>query len=110
MDAESGSPVLTAATATGALTRARPVIHDKPRMVGDIACLVRRYRPCIEGLIARIERWTNTANGGIHWRSITKRNRTDASRSVQRNCSSKHRDVAGCRLDRVAAVESRSRP
>jgi RHS repeat-associated protein len=32
---------------------------------------VRRYRPRIEGLFARIERWTNAGTGEIHWRSIT---------------------------------------
>jgi len=46
---------------------------------------IRRYRPRIEGLFARIERWTNDA-GETHWRSITKENvttiygRTDESR------------------------------
>jgi len=38
--------------------------------------LVRRYRPRIEGLFARIERWTNVASGEIHWRSITRDNIT----------------------------------
>ncbi|HLN64432.1 MAG TPA: SpvB/TcaC N-terminal domain-containing protein, partial [Symbiobacteriaceae bacterium] len=31
------------------------------------------YRPRVEGLFARIERWT-AANGDIHWRSISKEN------------------------------------
>jgi RHS repeat-associated protein len=36
---------------------------------------VKRYRPRIEGLFARIERWTNTNNpGDVHWRSISKDN------------------------------------
>src|SRR6185312_14926379 len=36
---------------------------------------VRRYRPRIEGLFARIERWTNTGDAtDIFWRSITKDN------------------------------------
>ena len=35
---------------------------------------VRRYRPRIEGLFARIERWTELATGEIHWRSITRDN------------------------------------
>jgi RHS repeat-associated protein len=52
----------------------KPVIHDKPRTVGDVAYRVRRYRPRIEGLFARIERWTNTATGETHWRSISKDN------------------------------------
>jgi RHS repeat-associated protein len=35
--------------------------------------VVRRYRPRIEGLFARIERWTR-ADGDTHWRSISKDN------------------------------------
>lgn len=35
---------------------------------------VRRYRPRIEGLFARIERWTRTADGDQHWRSVSKDN------------------------------------
>jgi hypothetical protein len=38
--------------------------------------VIHRYRPRIEGLFARIERWTNVATGEIHWRSITKDNIT----------------------------------
>ncbi|MBK6795287.1 MAG: hypothetical protein IPG76_00380 [Acidobacteria bacterium] len=37
---------------------------------------IKRYRPRIEGLFARIERWTNITSGEIHWRSITKDNLT----------------------------------
>jgi hypothetical protein len=37
---------------------------------------VRRYRPRIEGLCARIERWTEATTGVIHWRSISKDNIT----------------------------------
>jgi RHS repeat-associated protein len=33
--------------------------------------VIHRYRPRIEGLFARIERWTKIATGEIHWRSIT---------------------------------------
>ncbi|WP_460203331.1 SpvB/TcaC N-terminal domain-containing protein [Scytonema sp. NUACC21] len=36
---------------------------------------IRRYRPRIEGLFARIECWTN-AEGETHWRSISKDNIT----------------------------------
>ncbi len=33
---------------------------------------VRRYRPCIEGLFARIERWTNQEDPtDVFWRSIS---------------------------------------
>jgi hypothetical protein len=38
--------------------------------------LVRRYRPRIEGLFARIERWTGQNDGDVYWRSITKDNIT----------------------------------
>lgn len=34
---------------------------------------IHRYRPRIEGLFARIERWT-ASNGDVHWRSISKDN------------------------------------
>lgn len=37
---------------------------------------VQLYRPRIEGLFARVERWTNVLTGVIHWRSITKDNIT----------------------------------
>jgi hypothetical protein len=35
---------------------------------------IRRYRPYIEGLFARIERWTQPVNGEVHWRYISKDN------------------------------------
>ncbi|TVR67918.1 MAG: toxin, partial [Candidatus Competibacteraceae bacterium] len=35
---------------------------------------VRRYRPRIEGLFARIERWTHIETGDVHWRSLSKDN------------------------------------
>ena len=35
-------------------------VLDKPRTVNGIAYNVRRYRPRIEDLFARIERWSNT--------------------------------------------------
>jgi len=34
------------------------------------------YRPRIEGLFARIERWTDTASGDTHWRTISRDNVT----------------------------------
>lgn len=37
---------------------------------------VRRYRPRIEGLFARIERWQDKQTGDVHWRSISKDNIT----------------------------------
>lgn len=38
--------------------------------------LVRHYRPRIEGLFARIERWTRATDGDTYWRSISKDNVT----------------------------------
>lgn len=38
-----------------------------PRHEAGISYTVRRYRPRIEGLFARIERWTETATGDVHW-------------------------------------------
>jgi len=35
---------------------------------------IHRYRPRIEGLFARIERWTNRSTSEVHWRSISKDN------------------------------------
>src|ERR1700733_10853748 len=37
---------------------------------------VEQYRPRIEGLFARIEKWRNSATGETHWRSISKDNIT----------------------------------
>jgi RHS repeat-associated protein len=37
---------------------------------------IQRYRPRVEGLFARIERWTKVDSGEIHWRSISKDNIT----------------------------------
>jgi hypothetical protein len=35
---------------------------------------VRRYRPRVEGLFARIERWTRVTDGDTYWRSISRDN------------------------------------
>jgi RHS repeat-associated protein len=35
---------------------------------------IRRYRPRVEGLFARIERWTCRTSGVVHWRSISRDN------------------------------------
>ena len=37
---------------------------------------IHHYRPRIEGLFSRIERWTNATTGEIHWRSISRENIT----------------------------------
>ena len=36
--------------------------------------VIHRYRPRIEGLFARIERWTRENDGDVHWRSISRDN------------------------------------
>src|SRR5687768_9749699 len=35
---------------------------------------IHQYRPRIEGLFARIERWTRRSDGDVHWRSISRDN------------------------------------
>lgn len=43
--------------------------------VGRDGYLIRRYRPRIEGLFARIERWTRVSDpSDVHWRSLSKDN------------------------------------
>ena len=44
------------------------------RKVFGVDYQVSYYRPRIEGLFARIERWRASATGIIHWRSITRDN------------------------------------
>jgi hypothetical protein len=59
---------------------------EESRTIGIVQFRVRQYRPRIEGLFARIERWTNTKTAETHWRSISPSNvttlygRTAASR------------------------------
>lgn len=48
-----------------------------PRTVGGKTYPIQRYCPRIEGLFARIERWTNAADAtDVFWRSISKDNIT----------------------------------
>jgi hypothetical protein len=55
------------------------------RTEGDFT--IRRYRPRIEGLFARIERW-QYRDGAIHWRSVSKDNITSIyGRSPDRSFS-----------------------
>jgi hypothetical protein len=49
-------------------------VSVEARSEGDYR--VRRYRPRIEGLFARIERWQHNATGTVHWRSVSKDNVT----------------------------------
>jgi RHS repeat-associated protein len=46
------------------------------RTIGDNTYRIKRYRPRIEGLFARIERWTNIGTNETHWRSISRDNIT----------------------------------
>jgi RHS repeat-associated protein len=50
--------------------------HAENRVVDGVSYVVHRYRPRVEGLFARIERWTDTATGDMHWRSISPTNVT----------------------------------
>ncbi|MFB7450729.1 SpvB/TcaC N-terminal domain-containing protein [Streptomyces sp. NPDC056194] len=44
-----------------------------PRTIGGSSYAVRRYRPRVEGVFARIERWTNTQDpADVCWRSISR--------------------------------------
>jgi RHS repeat-associated protein len=53
------------------------VPEDVPdRTIGTDTYQIQRYRPRIEGLFARIERWTNTQSNETHWRSISRDNIT----------------------------------
>ncbi|RMH02900.1 MAG: toxin, partial [Nitrospirae bacterium] len=44
------------------------------RTIDGVEYRIHRYRPRIEGLFARIERWTRLSDGDIHWRSISRDN------------------------------------
>ncbi len=66
-DAEDLVPVLDSDA-----ERLPPVV----RTVGAITYSIQRYRPRIEGLFSRIERWTDTGTGETHWRSISRDNIT----------------------------------
>ncbi|MBS0156141.1 MAG: hypothetical protein JSS38_16230 [Nitrospira sp.] len=66
------------------------------RTVGGQVYSIRRYRPRIEGLFARIERWTNQAQPtDVFWRSISKDNittwygKTDESRIADQHDKSR---------------------
>jgi RHS repeat-associated protein len=50
--------------------------HEYHTVADGVPYSISYYRPRIEGLFARIERWTNQCTGRIHWRSITKDNIT----------------------------------
>lgn len=50
--------------------------EESTRTVAGISYRIQSYRPRIEGLFSRIERWTDLQTGEIHWRSISKDNIT----------------------------------
>lgn len=51
--------------------------NSPPRTVYGQLYSIHRYRPRVEGLFARIERWTNLSNSkDTFWRSISKDNVT----------------------------------
>ncbi|HEX5083334.1 MAG TPA: SpvB/TcaC N-terminal domain-containing protein, partial [Blastocatellia bacterium] len=52
----------------------RPDLFE--RAVDGVNYRIKRYRPRVEGLFARIERWTNLETGEAHWRSISRDNIT----------------------------------
>jgi hypothetical protein len=80
---------------------------------------VQRYRPRVEGLFARIERWTVRTTGDTHWRSITRDNvqsiygRSVAARiadpdqpaTSSRGCSRRRATIAAT----AAAISTRQR-
>ncbi|HEY1354334.1 MAG TPA: SpvB/TcaC N-terminal domain-containing protein [Ktedonobacteraceae bacterium] len=47
-----------------------------PRTLYGVSYMVHLYRPRIEGLFARLERWVAVDTGISHWRSITRENIT----------------------------------
>ena len=57
-----------------------PILDSKgarivmPRKVFGIDYHIAYYRPRIEGLFSRIERWRATQTGIVHWRTITREN------------------------------------
>jgi len=50
--------------------------HSEDRTISAVKYRIYRYRPRIEGLFARIERWVRVRDGDTHWRSISKDNIT----------------------------------
>jgi hypothetical protein len=79
-DADDGDTFLIsgAEDLVPALQRVGNLWVEDPREVveGPGIYFVRRYRPRLEGLFARIERWTHRGSGDVHWRSIGKDNVT----------------------------------
>ncbi|HEU4855031.1 MAG TPA: SpvB/TcaC N-terminal domain-containing protein, partial [Nitrosospira sp.] len=58
-----------------AMKDGKHVFHENRRDADLKSYAVRRYRPRVEGLFARIERWTNSLDpADVHWRSISRDN------------------------------------
>ncbi|NOU20146.1 MAG: insecticidal toxin complex protein [Bacteroidales bacterium] len=55
-------------------TKGEYIINERDSKDGQFT--IRNYKPRIEGLFARIERWTEKTSGKIKWRVITKENIT----------------------------------
>lgn len=73
----SGAEDLVPVLVQGATGEWIPEAPPRERTVDGKTYRIRRYRPRIEGLFARIERWTNTADASdVFWRSISKDNIT----------------------------------
>ena len=59
-----------------------PILNDQgeralePRTLHLETYTVERYRPRIEGLFARIERWKRDSDGDVHWRATSRDNVT----------------------------------
>lgn len=70
-DDESDEFIFSGAESLVPVLNADGEIVRRPIALHDIAYSVITYRPRIEGLFARIERWVNTETGISHWRSIT---------------------------------------
>ena len=59
------------------LQNGKHVLFEEPRTIAGKTYIIRRYQPRVEGLFARIERWTNGAvPGDVFWRSISHDNIT----------------------------------
>jgi RHS repeat-associated protein len=71
---DEGSDVFVLSGAEDLVPVLGPPVPD--RSIGPKTYRIRRYRPRIEGLFARIERWTDKKTGEAHWRSITRDNVT----------------------------------
>src|SRR5712692_6110660 len=70
-EAEDLVPSFTLQGTTWTRERGRPSNPEQ-----DATYYVWRYRPRVEGLFARIERWENKATGEVHWQSVSKDNIT----------------------------------